>query len=134
MRDWITEDRWAPGNAELYAVAVTLEHYYTGSESIFERIAREFEGLPPGGDRWHKDLLHAMATSVPGFRPALISDKTMGALARLLAFRHFMRHAYAVDLDPDQLKPLAHRLLLLHADLSSELERFIAQLMAPSTT
>ncbi|MFZ3132307.1 MAG: hypothetical protein WA125_14730 [Desulfosporosinus sp.] len=47
--------------SDLMACAGYLHHYYTGIESIFERIFGVFDGgLTSGGD-YHRELLRSMA-------------------------------------------------------------------------
>jgi hypothetical protein len=63
------------------------------------RVERAF-GLPErtSGD-WHRQLLAAAARPLPGLRPALVPPTAERAWGEVLRFRHFLRHAYAVDLD-----------------------------------
>jgi hypothetical protein len=71
-----------------------------------------------------------MALDIPGVRPAVIGPATLAGLRELLAFRHFMRHAYAVDLQSERLLTLADLLAGLHGQLATELDRFEAVLAA----
>jgi hypothetical protein len=50
---------------------------------------------PSAGD-WHQALLHSMGLHIETVSPALFSFATVGVLRRLLGFRDFFRHAYAV--------------------------------------
>jgi hypothetical protein len=124
---------WAPDDATLYLVAMTVDHYYTATESILERIARTFEGLPGAGPRWHRELLSAMANDIPGVRIAVLSGETSRLLHDLLGFRHFIRHAYGADLDAERLGRVADRLAAVHPLLSADLDRFEAALGVPAT-
>lgn len=90
----------APQRAQ---AAVALHHAYGSLESIMVRVARQLEGDVPGGADWHQALLHSMGLEIEGVRPAVFSRATIGALRRLLGFRHFFRHAYAVELDAERL-------------------------------
>jgi hypothetical protein len=81
--------QWQAEDAVLSVVAVALHHYYGAAGSIFERIARCFEGVPGRSDRWHQELLERMALDIPGLRPAVLQPETRRCLSELLSFRHF---------------------------------------------
>jgi hypothetical protein len=57
------------------ALAGFLHHFYTGLESIFERIALAFEGSLPQGPHWHRDLLRSMAIEILRVRPAVLRQE-----------------------------------------------------------
>jgi hypothetical protein len=97
---------WPESDPLAAVVAVALHHYYGGVESLMERIAIAFEGLPVRSDRWHQD-------------PAA------GPLRELLGFRHFFRHAYAVDLDAAKLERLARVLVDAHPAVVGDVKAFI---------
>lgn len=107
--------------ATLARAALALHHAYCAVESILERIARTVEGDVPTGTRWHRELLDASVLELDGIRPALLSVDSVRGLHDLLAFRHFVRHAYAVALDAERLGELQRRVRdlwpRLHADL-----------------
>ena len=115
-------ETWGPGAAELYVAALSLEHYYTAAESIFERIARTFEGLPQGRRRWHRELLDQMVLDFPSIRGPVLSATTARGLGELLSFRHFLRHGYAAELDHGKLHRLAADLPALHERLGVDLD------------
>jgi hypothetical protein len=108
--------------AEAAQAAVALHHSYCAVESILVRIARHLEGAIPEGPDWHQALLHAAALDIPGVRPAILSRESVEALRRLLAFRHFFRHGYAVPLDPAQLAALRADVRTLAPRLLAEIE------------
>ncbi len=121
------------GPAVLARAAWSLHHAYTAVESILERVARTVEGSVPEGADWHKALLDDAALEIPTTRPALLGRATVRALHDLRTFRHFVRHAYAVELASDRLVDLqgrAHRLRApLLADLTA-LDAWLAQIAA----
>lgn len=84
--------------------ALALHHAYSAVESILERVARQVEGSVPIGSDWHKSLLDAAALELEGIRPPLLGRDTVRALHELRAFRHFLRHAYSVELEPAELR------------------------------
>jgi hypothetical protein len=65
----------------------------------FERALR----LPErSGEHWHRALLADAALELTGVRPPLVAEER--DWEELLAFRHFLRHAYAADLDATRLR------------------------------
>ena len=92
--------------ATLAQVAVALHHAYGAVEAALARIARVLERSVPVGADWHAALLHAMTLEIPSVRPAVLTPKSAAALRKLLAFRHFFRHTYAVAWDAGQLASL----------------------------
>jgi len=109
-------------------VAVDLHRYYTAIENVLERIERGVGALPPSGPAWHKDLLLGAARDLADARPAILSPTAVTDLEGLLAFRHFFRHAYAVEFDPTRLGDLVSRLTRVHATVAADLRRFEAHL------
>ncbi len=117
-----------PGARALAAVA--LHAWYTGLETIFERVARQLDGAAPTGERWHRELLTQMSVEIPGARPAVIGAALVTDLAALLAFRHFFRHASAVTFEPERLKAELVRLLGASATTDAALDELAAFLRA----
>ena len=112
-----------PSSAETALVAVALHHGYSAIETALSRVARAIEGSLPTGPDWHQELVESMALDIPEVRPAILSQETLPLLRRLLAFRHFFRHAYAVPLDPAQLADLRAQAEALRAPLRADLEK-----------
>jgi len=112
------------GRPALAEAAVAIHHAYGAIESALSRIARAIDdGLPEGAD-WHQSLLHAMALAIDKVRPAVLRVETRTLLQRLLGFRHFFRHAYAIDLDGTRLDDLRAAALAVLPLLSDDLQRF----------
>jgi HepT-like protein len=103
--------------------AVALHHAYCAIESILLRAARVLEGSTPDGPEWHQALLHASGLEIPGVRPALLSRESVKSLRRLLGFRDFFRHGYAVPLDVLQLSDLRREMRILAPRLLDELDQ-----------
>ena len=83
-----------PSQFELHGLAAYLHQFYTGVESIFERIALGLGESLPRGEYWHVDLLNQMAEEWAGERPSVIDGPLRARLKDYLGFRHFFRHAY----------------------------------------
>lgn len=124
-----------PQAGDLAQAAVALHHAYGAVEAALARLARTLgEGLPEGDD-WHQALLHIMGLEVEGVRPPILSGESVTLLRRLLAFRHFFRHAYAVALDAERLAALREDALSLRAHVAADFERldvFLKQLAEAS--
>jgi hypothetical protein len=113
-------------DGDVARAAVALHHAYAAVEAILSRVCRELEGALPAGPDWHQALLDSMALEIEGVRPAVISRTTLGPLRRLLAFRHFFRHAYAVTLEGARLAELRADAEAADAGLASDLDRLDA--------
>jgi hypothetical protein len=94
----------ARGESDAALVALSLDHAYEAFETLLARIERAL-GLPARtGADWHTQLLRDGGLAVPGLRPAAYPTAAARDWVALLGFRHFLRHAYAVELDADRLR------------------------------
>ena len=121
--------------ATLAEAAVALHHAYGAIDSALSRIARSIDDGIPEGPEWHQALLHVMSLAVDGVRPAVLSVGAHVLLQRLLGFRHFFRHAYAIDFDGARLHDLrgdAAAALALLTDDFARFDRFLAEAAARS--
>jgi hypothetical protein len=116
--------------AVLALAAVALHGWYTGLETLLERVARQLDGDVPGGARWHRELLTQMAVEVPGVRAAVLPARAVAPLAELLAFRHFFRHAYGIVLDRPKITARIETLGSVVADVDAALDGLDALLDA----
>jgi hypothetical protein len=114
----------------LAAVAVDLHRYYTGVENALERIERTLAAPPPYGPTWHRDLLWGATRPLGDARPAVLDAATATALDPVLAFRHFFRHAYAVELDPLRLANVVGSLCTAHPLVERDMRATITALHA----
>ena len=110
--------------ASLAEAAVALHHAYGAIESALARIARTVDDGIPEGPEWHQALLHVMSLAIDGVRPAVLSVETHKLLQRLLGFRHFFRHAYAIELDGARLHELRSDAVAVLTPLTDDLTRF----------
>lgn len=119
-RDWEQAERHcqraqtadpAADEARAAFVALSLDHAYQAFETFLVRLERAL-GLPERhGVSWHVALLADAMTPVPGLRPAVYPTTVQLEWNELLRFRHFLRHAYAVELDPQRLAQNRDRLV-----------------------
>jgi hypothetical protein len=93
----------ARGEAESALVALSLDHAYQAFETLLVRVERAL-GLPErAGANWHNELLADASLELENVRPSIVSNEAALHWRALLRFRHFLRHAYAVDLDAAEL-------------------------------
>ena len=115
------------GAARAY-LGVGLHNYFTAVETMLERIVREIDGAIPEGPSWHRTLLRQSTLSIGGVRPAILDEELLTNLSRMLSFRHFFRHAYAVDLDWDELIAHRQRVVRTHPRLEGNISTFLDHL------
>ena len=116
----------APNRATLALISVDLHSYYTILESLIERLAVTLEGRLPPGPATQTELLRSAVRPLPGVRPAILDGSALDALDELRRFRHFFRHAYALDLRFDKLRRVLDPFGALHGTVSADLARFTA--------
>ncbi len=98
------------GEPQAALVALSLDHAYQAFETLLVRIERAL-GLPERiGPMWHVQLLHESGDPIEGLRPAVYAAGARSDWDGLLRFRHFLRHAYVVTLDPAKLTTNVERL------------------------
>jgi hypothetical protein len=130
LREALATKPWPEGSPTLSVVAVAAHHYYEAAQAIFERVTSAFEGPPERSDRWHQHLLERMTQPLEGTRPAVLRLDTARALAPVLEFRQFFRHAYAAPLEPRRLELAAGDVLRAHALLREDLDMLDRTLVA----
>lgn len=146
-RDWrAVEDQLAraraaeptAGQPEAAMVALSLHHAYQAFESLLERFARALDLPVPAGPRSHQDLLDDASLELPGLRPALVPEAARSSWQDLLRFRHFLRHAYLVELSPLELlrnrESLARALTLTRESVREALDALRATPPLPGPT
>ncbi len=118
--------RWEREGADgerVDAAALRLQSLYTGIERCLLQIVRVLNGGTLEGSAWHRRLLDRL-TQPTDRRPPLLSDATSRGLGQWLGFRHLVRHLYADNLDPQQVRQRLVGALELWPTLSAELETF----------
>jgi len=119
--------RWGePSRQDLAYGAFLVHAWYTALESFFERVATEVEADLPKGESGHRELLVQMALALPDLRPAVLPAALKRELGKLLAFRHFFRHASAVveELEPEPIHEHLERLLRIEPAVILALDAF----------
>lgn len=106
------------------ATALNLHSFYAGMERLFEVVADRVDRAKPAGANWHQELLHQMASEIPGIRPPVLSLAVRDRLDRYRGFRHVVRNVYTFNLDPEQIEVLVRQLLPTMEQVSQELLAF----------
>ena len=90
---------------ELMAIAGFISNVYHGIENVLKlTLKSQKTNIPPDSATSHKDLLFIAREH------HIINENLFENLDEYRAFRHFFIHAYGLNLDPQQLNPLAKRL------------------------
>jgi len=102
-----------------------LHDFYTGLEICFTQIAPSDRGASPGGQRWHRELLHSMTLDLRDLRPPVITPESERALLTYLKFRHIYRHMYGFRLDWARVRELGRGVPATWARVRVELLAFV---------
>lgn len=109
-------------------VALSLDHAYQAFETMLVRIERAL-GLPARtGADWHAHLLDDAALNLAALRAEVIPASSLPDWHKLRRFRHFLRHAYAVELDAEELTRTATALQRAIAGSQSTIAQLITSL------
>ena len=102
----------------------------TRTYSEYSDVDLAVEGMPSAS--YFHALADLMALAIDSVRPAVLSGKACVHLQRLLSFRHFFRHAYAIDWDGsrlDDLRVCALAAVSLGSDDLAQFNRFLAEVV-----
>ncbi|MEO0123870.1 MAG: hypothetical protein ABIL69_07695 [candidate division WOR-3 bacterium] len=109
------------------SMAYQLHNLYSAYEELFEIVADYFENEIEGV-KYHSDLLHRMKMEIEGIRPPLISKELCQLFDELRRFRHFFRHAYNIELNPEKIEDILNISLQIRSKFKNELEHFLKAL------
>lgn len=90
------------------SLALKLQNFYTGCESIFLLIASELNEDTPSGYDWERRLLERMTLPREEMPPVLL-EETAKNLREYLRFREVVRKNYGFELDLEILELLVVR-------------------------
>jgi hypothetical protein len=110
----------------LAAAAFLSERAYTACEAALERLAQAFGDQPTYSPTYHKNLLELHARPWENIRPALLSEQTFTVLDSLRKHRHFLRHAYGVQLHVERVRENAELVLQAVEGLMNDWSQFRA--------
>lgn len=109
---------------ETAAACAMLHSFYTEIEKILKLVAREWDGVSPSSDSWHKDLLIQMSRTDQK-RPAVVSAALVEVLSEFLAFRHLFRGASIVLMRWEKLFPLVAKVDPTYNQARDEINAFV---------
>ena len=112
----------------LESIAYQIHNLYCTVEDLLKIVASCFENNMSSTSQWHSLLLQRMTMEIPGIRPALLSTNSYTILNSMRGFRHFFRHAYASNIDYEQLTVNLHRALELKTHLDHDVSQFLLRL------
>lgn len=102
MRLCLAED----SRGRLAASAFELSRFFNVLEKSFERLCETFENHFEKDGSYHERLIERMELEISGIRAAFLPPEALGPVRELKGFRHVMRHAYELELDPDRIARL----------------------------
>ena len=109
----------------LESVAYHIHNLYNAVEDLLKIVATYFENNITETAKFHIALLSRMTQTIPGIRPALISQETFLILNSLRGFRHFFRHAYGTPIEYEQLKNILDKSMNLLPLLVEDVNIFV---------
>ncbi len=99
-----------------------LHNLYNAYEDLFQEISVCFENNIERSSGYHKNILLRMKISIPGIRPAILSEESYNLMSELMGFRHVFRHAYNYNIEPVKLQDLQVKVIagreLIEKDIS----------------
>lgn len=107
-----------------FVFSLKTQQFYTAIEDLFKQIAKAFENHIENLESFHKELLIRMNTEIPNIRPKVLSVKSLVLLDKLRSFRHFIRHAYDCELDPNELINIQNLISKDFAVVTNDLDKF----------
>lgn len=114
-----------PGQRDLAAIAWFLGAVYNEVEEVLKAVAKRFGEPVIASVAWHQELLERMAQA-NAMRPAIVTVGLRDRLGELLAFRHVSRHATALDLDWERMRPVAEAAGETIREFLAELDAFLS--------
>ena len=115
-----SEGRWA-------ATAFELNRFFNVLEKSFERLCETFENHFEKGGSYHERLIERMELGIGGIRPAFLPPEARRPVRELKGFRHVMRHAYDLDLDPERISRLVAEAAEVAEAFRGWCERFLTE-------
>jgi len=102
---------------EVAGVATLIHNFYNGIENIIKQVFQAKSIKIPADESWHQNLL------LTAVKENMISQQLADELKVYLAFRHFVVHAYALDLQPQSIEPLATNIMKVFDKFKSEINK-----------
>lgn len=109
------------------SVGMKIHDVFTGTEAVFQKIAKELDGYAPSGEDSHAQLVRQMSNQLNG-RPPVISMATSASLDTLRSFRHFLRHDYGAVFDQKRVIELGMLSVEAACEVAKDFNNFCAHI------
>lgn len=109
------------------AMGTYLMNFYNGVENILKRVCKEYYGVFPKGESWHKELL-ILACNPPQNKEAVLDENIVKRLHAYRSFRHRFVSGYGFQLKGEKMLELIDSLAPLWKDVQSGLSDFLKKL------
>jgi uncharacterized protein YutE (UPF0331/DUF86 family) len=106
-------------DVESRAAALAIATIYNGMEKILLRVMKMAGKPRPSGKNWHADLLDG------AFRNGVLSEATKDEMKKLMAFRHFVRHAYSFEIKAEIFSQAMNEIEVLVSRFKSEIQQLM---------
>jgi len=113
-----------PGYTEMAACAMILQSFYNGIEKMLILIFQHYDGQLPKDCNWHKKLLNNAFMPDKNRKP-VFSNISKIELKEYLKFRHFIRNAYAFQLEWNKMKNLTTDIHAFWETIKGDIHTFI---------
>jgi uncharacterized protein YutE (UPF0331/DUF86 family) len=104
---------------ELAGVATLLQNFYNGIENILKQVFQKKSIALPEGPSWHQNLIQLAKKN------QIISEPLADKIKEYLAFRHYMTHGYAFNLNPQRLENLTINISKTVEEFKFEINKII---------
>jgi hypothetical protein len=112
-------------HAYVESLALNLQGFYEGIETVFEKVT-DFTGEEkPEGPEWHVRLLERMSIPIKRLRPCVVSVETAKEVDIFRAFRHKVRHIYGFMIVPENVIAIAEKTKKVCEMFCKDIARFM---------
>jgi hypothetical protein len=104
---------------ESRAAALAIATIYNGMGKVLLRVMKMAGNPRPSGKNWHAELLDG------AFRNRVLSEATKDEMKKLMAFRHFVRHAYSFEIRAGIVSQAMNEIEVLVSSFKLEIQRHV---------